>query len=195
MRRRTYLATLLGFTGGAGAGYYFRPARERISDATADTRASVFSSPFDATANELQLSPTDFDETGWENLNPEDPERDPDAIEDVDIEREDGDISQALFYNHNDGGIALSVVIVLETVDDAEEAYNEIRAAHANRYSLEDDLGLTVDNHGYRTGASVIVFRERNAIGMAAYELETSPADLNNALTVAEALRLGWEER
>lgn len=195
MRRRTYLATLLGFTGGAGAGYYYRPTRDRVSDATSDTRSSVFSSSFDATASDLQLSVTDFEEAGWEGFNQEEDQQNPDAIEDVDVEEGEADTSESMFYNHSEGGLLLSVVRVFETVGDAEDAYGSIRDRNVDRYSLEEDLGFADDEHGYVTGASIIVFRVRNAIAAIAHEPENRRPDLDNALAVAETLRSKWENR
>jgi hypothetical protein len=196
MRRRTYLALGAGFVGGVGARHAVEPLQGQFEERALRASESALATDFDVdSADDLQLSPTDFTETGWEYFGDTDTDASADAVQDANTEAAPSNASEALFYDYDTGAIVLTVVALAETTDEARTAYQEIRDRHAQQYSLAEDLGIAVDDHAFRTEASFVVFRIRNAIGIVGHEPDGTSPTIEDAVSVAELMASTWSER
>lgn len=195
MKRRTYLAVGVGFVGGAAARHAADPLQGQFEEQALRASESALATNFDVdSADELQLSPTDFGETGWEYFGDTDADANADAVQDANTDATPSNASEALFYDYDTGAIVLTVVALAETTDEARTAYQEIRDQHAQQYSLAEDLDIAVDNHAFRTDASFVVFRIRNAIGIVGHEPNGTQPAIEDAVSVANLMASTWED-
>lgn len=195
MRRRTYLTLAIGFAGGVGARHAVGPIQDQLGERALQTSESVLATDFETdNAEHLQLPPTDFPNTGWEFFGETDEEASADSVEDVEADGAPSNSSEALFYNYDSGAIVLTVVALAASADEARTAYDSIREGHAAQYSLAEDLGIAVDEHAYRTEASFVVFRVRNAVGIVGHEPSETQPTVDDAVEIADLLVSTWGE-
>lgn len=194
MNRRQLLASTIALSTAATAGC-LGTARE-TARGVADDIPVIGPNKIDASVDELQLSVDQFDEAGWELLSDsgsggDSPGDELEAVNNSSATDDGTESSVRYFLNHETEDLVLTGVVQFSDPDGCKQAYSDLHDEHSGQYSLEEPE-IAAEAHVYLAEIGSLSFREKNVLGIVAYEPSSGSPETEYVVEIGELMHENW---